>query len=378
MNQLFGSIRTASRNYEAMLCRDSDQPEQATLHFWGHRIGHKVLSITMTREDEETFTLRGAFYLAVKDGHIAGAETPHAVSKLVAQKINGTLSRSNESEWHGQLNDLGDETAILEFKGLQPANLDSMRVERCGTWLAFTQWAAKVRDEVHDPVFRGHGSRTWSLESTLHRAGRTRLERYFSETLRHFKDHAEATLGLSFDLSNPNDTATLLGLAQHHGLPTPLLDFTESPYVAAYFAFSDALERQVISKSTETDYVRIYALSRHLLNSETPFANAKVRPYMALTAIPPRYNQRLYAQQGLFLATNVSRVEDYLIWQASKAEVKGLLCAIEIPASVASAALRDLKYMGLSAATLFPGLDGTCRMFKQEMLLQQSSSTPVK
>ena len=166
-----------------------------------------------------------------------------------------------------------------------------------------------------------------------------------------------------------------MGLAQHHGLPTPLLDFTESPYVAAYFAFSDALERQSINKRAENDYVRIYALSRRFLNSRTPFANAKVRPYMALVSVPPKYNQRLYAQQGLFLATNIARAEDFLINQTPAQTVKESLCAVDIPATVAKDALRDLKYMGLSAATLFPGLDGTCRMFKQEKLLQHLSSS---
>jgi hypothetical protein len=47
------------------------------------------------------------------------------------------------------------------------------------------------------------------------------------------------------------------------------------------------------------------------------------------------------------------------------------LFAADVPASAAAEALNDLAFMGLTASTLFPGLDGVGRMTKLNMLLDQ-------
>ena len=84
-------------------------------------------------------------------------------------------------------------------------------------------------------VFRGHRRADWKLESTLDRDPAARLTRKRREHLDAFMFAVRGRRG-----SNP---ATLVrknewwALGQHHGLKTPLLDWTKSPFVAAYFAF---------------------------------------------------------------------------------------------------------------------------------------------
>jgi hypothetical protein len=64
--------------------------------------------------------------------------------------------------------------------------------------------------------------------------------------------------------------------------------------------------------------------------------------------------------------TNVVNVESHIrLWEQKSG--KGALAAVDVPASCATEALKDLAFMGLTAATLFPGLDGVGRMIRHEM-----------
>jgi hypothetical protein len=109
-------------------------------------------------------------------------------------------------------------------------------------------------------------------------------------------------------------------------------------------------------------------LTRKFLNEASPpvVILPYVSPYAVALEVAPRHNQRLQVQQGRFLVTNVVDLELYV----SELEVEigeKLLHAIDVPISAASEALEDLAFMGVTAAAMFPGLDGICRKLRHQM-----------
>jgi hypothetical protein len=238
-----------------------------------------------------------------------------------------------------------------------------LNATKCRDWGAFKAWAGMARDGGA-ALFRGHGDSEYRLSTSLHRMGRTRLERYCAEILPRFRTEAEAILDQRIDLNDANDFSMTLALAQHHGLPTPLLDWTRSAYVAAFFSFSEVIEKP---RANRPNFVRVYALSSQFVSRKTPVVTVAFIPdYVSPLSVAPRRNPRLSAQQGEFLVTNIADLEDYLLKRHP-----GELTAADIPASCAVEALEDLAFMGLSAATMFPGLDGMCRNLKHRMLFKQ-------
>ena len=91
-----------------------------------------------------------------------------------------------------------------------------------------------------------------------------------------------------------------------------------------------------------------------------------VQPYIAAMTISARHNPRLYAQQGQFLVTNVADLEAFIHFAETRTKERYLFAA-DVPASFAGEALEDLAFMGLTAGTMFPGLDGVGRMIRHEM-----------
>lgn len=133
-------------------------------------------------------------------------------------------------------------------------------------------------------------------------------------------------------------------MAQHHGLPTRLLDWTSNPLVAAYFA--------VASKPEDKD-ARIYAVQVRpddLLDVESapdPFRISTVKFF-----IPAIFASRIVAQRGFF---TVHPAPDQP-WQPRNMNEH----AFAIAASERAYFQRRLFYLGIDAYHIMQDLDGLC------------------
>jgi hypothetical protein len=163
-----------------------------------------------------------------------------------------------------------------------------------------------------------------------------------------------------FDLTCPDQNGAFLSLLQHHGYPTPLLDWSHSPYVAAFFAFRD----RPIGYSGPED-VRIYMFDtewvkrfQQIQNADPPFPHLSVIEFIAVG------NPRLVPQQAVTTVTNIHDIEAYILEKEAETGVR-FLKAIDIPASKRESAMRDLRFMGITAGSMFPGIDGVCEEMRE-------------
>ena len=224
------------------------------------------------------------------------------------------------------------------------------------TWPQFKDWVSRLTLENCPLIFRGQEKATDRLKTSLHRRGRRDLIRYRQEDLPVLADYVSGVTGRTYRLNGVHDYANLLSLAQHHGYPTPLLDWTESPYIAAYFALRG-------QASADDERCRVYALNiddlQHDIGSQK---GALGVPFLNLYAIRAAAwdHDRALPQQSVLMLSSVVEIEAFVA-EAEGQKHKRYLTKIDLPKASANAGLAELRLMGITEASLFPGLDGICR-----------------
>ena len=230
------------------------------------------------------------------------------------------------------------------------------------SWSAFKEYVGSLERGRY--VFRGHQSNKWRLRTSYHRTGRANMTRYVNLDINILWKNISALTRHVFDLSKPLEYGAFVSLAQHHGFPTPLLDWTRSPYVAAFFAYR-GLSANEVSKSK--DKVRIYLFDIEEWQKLPRFINlAKSQRHLSILDALAIENSRMIPQQALSTMTNVDDIETY-IQDSGKFTGVNYLQAIDMPVTWRHEVMHELAMMGITAASMFPGLDGACEELKERL-----------
>lgn len=215
-------------------------------------------------------------------------------------------------------------------------------------WKYFHDFIQEIIKDNKNYVFRGQRNESWKLEPTLNRQliglSESKFDKKVKDHLNNFKYSIRGRAEFLKEIIS--DENELWALGQHNFLVTPLLDFTYSPYVAAYFSFYE--------ESDESEFRTIYALSQNHTQKDV---QDEVELYKPLSG----HNPRLLNQSGLFVKFKTKDyleeiIKNYIITKATKRTIK--LYKIRVPNSERIECLKSLNRMNINHNSLFPDIFG--------------------
>lgn len=241
----------------------------------------------------------------------------------------------------------------------RPADNSKTKIKASAmSWAQYKEYVSTISKVNY--FFRGQ-QQPWPLCTSFHRRGRYRISEFTNKDVKQLHKRLSAITRHFFDLNVPDQNGAFINLLQHHGYPTPLLDWSLSPFVAAFFAFRD---RPFGGEGTGS--VRIYLFDNRAWQNIYPqiahidpaFAHLSVLDFIAID------NPRMVPQQAVTTTTNVHDIEAYIL-QKEIDSGKTFLTAIDIPANEREKAMSDLRFMGITAGSMFPSIDGICEELKE-------------
>lgn len=273
---------------------------------------------------------------------------------------------------------------------------DGIGVVRLFSWKYFTDYVYQQMLDYKSYIWRGQRCDNLKLTSTLDRIinkskiAKTKRHDFANAHLEQFK---YATRGRRGEhppqILAENDW---WALGQHHGLTTPLLDWTMSPFVAAYFAFIGIGEKQTkhravfalskpsierTVKKIKTEKERQNRKELRTLEDATKGIKNYLRLGMLKQPVKPEIefirpmsdeNQRLVNQGGLFSRSPIGENLDGWVQRNYNGYDRYILMKILIPNKDREMCLRMLNRMNINHLTLFPDLFGAskfCNIFAE-------------
>ncbi len=207
-------------------------------------------------------------------------------------------------------------------------------------------------------VFRGHPNREYKLVPSVGRGAHTSQSRenYERSLFNIFCREAGGYIS-----SLPSDDWEWLSLAQHHGLPTRMLDWTYNPLVALYFAVEalPTIEGELFAIRTNS---KVSARGQQ----KSPFSIARPTKYY-----PNIVSPRIRAQEGIFIICSQleTPLNQYLRddWRLER---------FAIPAPAKEVLRYELFRVGVHASSIYPDIEGLSARLRWQHGVQPLASEP--
>ncbi|OEE11606.1 FRG domain-containing protein [Aliivibrio fischeri] len=241
-------------------------------------------------------------------------------------------------------------------------------------------------------VFRGHADASWQLTSTLERV---LADKWNNETVAKYEEYSLDKFKSKYNIYNhenhePSSKLAWLCMMQHYGVPTRLLDFSESPYIALYFAleaynpqskadiaiyaldYSTAIDKSIeIIKSNDSTFTD----TRQSLNGKKDqiFDETVDRfSYNLLWVTEPlELNARIDRQAGCFLISGNKKVkiEDMLLNDEYPID---MLKKYTISGELYQGMFALLRKMNINSKSIYGDLQGLGQSIKMELQVYAS------
>jgi len=266
-----------------------------------------------------------------------------------------------------------DETTSHTQSSGSIQNGKSFRKIVCANWDDFIRKIREERTSHEGIIYRGHANMDWTLSTAYDRvlnqmesrpwAKGTSLteplmEPLETEIMGEFVNlFQDAALGLP-ELKDTKNRLEIAIHGRHHNLITPLLDWTFSPYIAAHFAYQDALAHANEGISLPDTYLRVPHNDIVIWGLKDPGAiekNYEKEFQFVRQRRDTFYRQK--AQRGVFTYLKNPEYRDLMAFLQDQSEEANLHC-YTLPGRDCMQALYDLETMNISSATLFPDMEG--------------------
>jgi len=200
-------------------------------------------------------------------------------------------------------------------------------------------------------LFRGQKEASWDLLPGLARPNffRPDILKFEKNILKEFKRRAIPFLPKTF---NANSDWEWLALAQHFKLPTRLLDWTENPLVALFFAF------EFTKDNNENRAVWVFGAAEDEFadsndSNVNPFTLKKTQVY-----VPNQVTQRITAQSGWFTVHKYMADKDKFLAFNKNVAYKSRVFKMIISNTLRENILNRLDRLGVNSFSIYPDLEG--------------------
>jgi FRG domain len=213
-------------------------------------------------------------------------------------------------------------------------------------------------------VFRGQADSDWGIISSFDRfcLPEHAIDRKYYEGKIRFFSYLLIQYGENITQLSVEDQASI---AQHYGMPTKLIDWSASPYVAAFMAAYSALDEGRIELGKR---ISVFCLDLDLLEA----AHSGLRNHFRVVKPKTQKNDRVWRQSGVF----IEPIGDYsdLCEAINFLDESSPLKKFTIPTRLCCDILNDLINMGLTPSSIYPDRDGAAKYVRLRLALDKYSS----